>query len=239
MFDDANQTQPTADADQVAGSVTTPTEPAPADPVATSSPADANIVAPSANSTATDPATAAPATPKTSLNDDPNAFNPNILSDLANEPATPATEPAANSNPVADTPVLDTSATSDIPSADLPAPESTAETSTSDNALNDTATDDSSTDSTPPATEGSGDLLQIKQDALQQLEPLVGHLDQSPEEKFRTLMQMIQAADNQTLLQQAYDTAKNIGDEKARAQALLDVVNEINYFTQQPEADKS
>lgn len=79
----------------------------------------------------------------------------------------------------------------------------------------------------------SDDLLKIKQDALQQLSPLVGHLDQSPEEKFRTTMMMIQASDDQSLLKSAYDAAKQISDEKIRAQALLDVVNEINYFTQQ------
>jgi hypothetical protein len=77
------------------------------------------------------------------------------------------------------------------------------------------------------------DLLGIKQEALQALSPLVGHLDQSPEEKFRTTMMMIQASDDQTLLREAYDAAKKIEDEKTRAQALLDVVNEINYFTQQ------
>ena len=75
-------------------------------------------------------------------------------------------------------------------------------------------------------------LLDIKQKALGQLSPLVGHLDQSPEEKFRILMMMIQASDDQSLLQEAYDTAEKITDEKAKAQALLDVVNEINYFTQ-------
>lgn len=77
------------------------------------------------------------------------------------------------------------------------------------------------------------DLLGIKQEALQALSPLVGHLDQSPQEKFRTTMMMIQAADDQSLLREAYDAAKKIEDEKVRAQALLDVVNEINYFTQQ------
>ena len=76
------------------------------------------------------------------------------------------------------------------------------------------------------------DLLTMKQSALQQLSPLVGQLDQSPEEKFRTTMMMIQAADDQTLLKSAYETAQQITDEKAKAQALLDVVNEINYFTQ-------
>jgi hypothetical protein len=100
-----------------------------------------------------------------------------------------------------------------------------------------TASPDPQTETTPalPATGtvSNDDLLQIKQDALQQLSPLVGHLDQSPEEKFRTTMMMIQASDDHTLLQSAYDTAKQITDEKVRAQALLDVINEINYFTQQ------
>jgi hypothetical protein len=86
---------------------------------------------------------------------------------------------------------------------------------------------------TAPAPAASGDdLLDLKQQALQQLSPLIGHLDQTPEEKFRTTMMMIQATDNQALLKDAYDAAQQITDEKARAQALLDVVNEINYFSQ-------
>lgn len=85
-----------------------------------------------------------------------------------------------------------------------------------------------------PATEADSDsLLSLKQQALAQLSPLVGHLDQSPEERFRTTMMLIQSTDNQELLQTAYDAAQAISDEKARAQALLDVINEINYFTQQ------
>lgn len=89
------------------------------------------------------------------------------------------------------------------------------------------------------ATGGNNDLLNIKQQALQQLSPLVDELDQSPEERFRTTMMMIQASDNKDLLQSAYDAAEQISDKKEKAQALLDVVNEINYFTQQPSADDS
>jgi hypothetical protein len=77
------------------------------------------------------------------------------------------------------------------------------------------------------------DLLSLKQQALTQLQPLVDQLDQTPEEKFRTTMMLIQSTDNQSLIQDAYDTAQTITDEKVRAQALLDVINEINYFTQQ------
>ena len=82
---------------------------------------------------------------------------------------------------------------------------------------------------TPSASDD--DLLAIKQDALNALSPLVGSLDQSPEEKFRTTMMLIQASDDKTLVRAAYEAAQAITDEKVKAQALLDVVNEINYFT--------
>lgn len=89
-----------------------------------------------------------------------------------------------------------------------------------------------------PATPARpADLLELKQSALHDLSPLIGVLEQSPEEKFRTTMMMIQASDDQTLLPTALNAAKQIADEKIRAQALLDVVNEINYFTQQQQAD--
>jgi hypothetical protein len=78
------------------------------------------------------------------------------------------------------------------------------------------------------------ELIDIKQKALGQLTPLMDELDQAPEDKFRTVMMMIQASDDQNLVKLAYDTANKIKDDKARAQAYLDIVNEINYFTQHP-----
>ena len=92
------------------------------------------------------------------------------------------------------------------------------------------------TSSTVTSSAHDDDLLKIKQQALQQLSPLVGHLNQTPEEKFRTTMMMIQASDDQSLVNRAYEAAKDISDEKTRAQALLDIINEINYFTQQQDA---
>ncbi len=80
-------------------------------------------------------------------------------------------------------------------------------------------------------TDDSKDLLKLKQQALSQLAPLVDQLEQSPEEKFKTTMMMLQSTDNQALIKDAYAAAQAITEEKARAQALLDVVNEINYFT--------
>lgn len=88
--------------------------------------------------------------------------------------------------------------------------------------------------SAPPVDSG---LLELKQAALHELSPLLDHLEQTAEERFRTMMMMIQASDDQSLLSEAYEAAQNIEDKKARAQALLDVVNEINYFTQQHNED--
>lgn len=78
------------------------------------------------------------------------------------------------------------------------------------------------------------DLVHVKEEALDELLPLIDKLDQTPEEHFKTLMMIIQASDNHTLIEKSFQVAQTITDEKVRAQALLDIVNEINYFTQQP-----
>lgn len=90
-------------------------------------------------------------------------------------------------------------------------------------------TQDKNDDSAP---EADSDLLALKKQALEELSPLVEHLDQTAEEKFKTTMMLIQATDSSNLLSAAHEAAKQITDEKVRAQALLDIVNEINYFTQ-------
>ena len=81
------------------------------------------------------------------------------------------------------------------------------------------------------ATQSSdNDLLNIKKEALMELSPLVKELDQNPDEKFETLMMMIQATDNKSLIASAFETAKKISDDKKRARALLDIINEINEY---------
>lgn len=94
-------------------------------------------------------------------------------------------------------------------------------------------TSDAKATPAPGATPVNQDLLDIKQKALHELTPLVHHLDQDPLEKFQTTMMMIQASDDQSLLNEAYASAQAIKDDKAKAQALLDIVKEINYFTQE------
>ena len=93
--------------------------------------------------------------------------------------------------------------------------------------------------SPPSAPVQDNELLSIKQQALQELSPLVGQLEQDPEEKFHTTMRIIQASDNHSLVKEAYEAARKISDDKVRAQALLDIVNEINYFTKDDDKDSS
>lgn len=85
---------------------------------------------------------------------------------------------------------------------------------------------------TPKTDSGSTnpELEDIRKDALTKLTPLVGKLDQPPEERFHTLMMVIQASDDQSLIKQAYEAANQIDDEAKKAEALLGIVNEINYF---------
>jgi hypothetical protein len=99
-----------------------------------------------------------------------------------------------------------------------------------------------SSDTTPAPAANEDDkmheLLGIKQEALQKLMPMIDEIEQTPEEHFRTLMMMIQASDDDTLVPKAYEAANAIEDEHTRAQALLDIVNEINYFTQPQETQE-
>ncbi len=82
------------------------------------------------------------------------------------------------------------------------------------------------------SSQASSDLEGIKKDAISQLSPLIKDLDQTPEDKFKTLLMMIQSADNQDLIKDAYQIAQKIDNKEERAKALLAIVNEIDYFTQ-------
>lgn len=85
------------------------------------------------------------------------------------------------------------------------------------------------------SAEDLDDLERIKQEALKQLTPLVGHLNQSPEEKFHTIMMLLQSTDDKSLIKPAYEVAQQIEDDETKAQALVDVVREIKYLEQKSE----
>lgn len=86
---------------------------------------------------------------------------------------------------------------------------------------------------TPPAPALPGDLSSIKKAALDELRPIVDKLSLPAEEKFDALLLVIRSSDDQSLVKAAYDAAESITDEARKAQALLDIVKEIEYFSQQ------
>lgn len=78
----------------------------------------------------------------------------------------------------------------------------------------------------------SGDLDSVKLDAINELRPLVDKLSLSPEEKFDTYLLLIRSTDDKTLVAPAHEAAKAIADEARRAQALLDIIKEIDFLSQ-------
>lgn len=77
----------------------------------------------------------------------------------------------------------------------------------------------------------NNDLETIKKDALKELRPLVEKLDLSAEEKFDIYLLLLRSTDDTTLIAQAHATAQQIEDESKRAQALLDIIKEIDFLS--------
>jgi hypothetical protein len=77
----------------------------------------------------------------------------------------------------------------------------------------------------------NGPLESIKKDALVELRPLVDKLNVSPEEKFDTYLLLIRSTDDKDLIGPAHEAAKAITDETRRAEALLDIIKEIDYLS--------
>lgn len=84
---------------------------------------------------------------------------------------------------------------------------------------------------TAPMTSFAGlDLDGIKSHALEDLRPLVDKLTVTNEEKFDIYLLLLRSSDDDTLIEPAYNAARAIEDETKRANALLDVIKEIDYF---------
>jgi hypothetical protein len=127
-------------------------------------------------------------------------------------------------------PAADENALEAAPAEEAPAEDETPQLQTREEETEEAPAEPASV--RPKAANADSDtLLALKQQALEHLSPLVGELELPPVEKFRTLMMLIQSSDDKELLPDAYAAAQNIQDKHVRAQALLDFVNEVNYFT--------
>jgi len=114
-----------------------------------------------------------------------------------------------------------------------------------------TAADPASSDDTqafeapqPPTLEqpsmttptAGGNLDSIKQEALGELRPLVDKLNVPADEKFDTYLLLLRSTDDRDLIAPAHEAARAITDEARRAQALLDIIKEIDYLSNSQQA---
>jgi len=81
-----------------------------------------------------------------------------------------------------------------------------------------------------PVAAPSG-LDDIKKTALGELRPLIDKVDLPPQEKFDTYLMLIRSTDDTSLIAPAHEAAQNIPDETRRAEALLDIIKEIDYLS--------
>lgn len=114
-----------------------------------------------------------------------------------------------------ETPVASVAPTTPAPTA-TPDPATTSSTPTPDPA---------------PTPDPTSNLDAIKKDALGELRPLIDHVDLPPEEKFDTYLMLIRSTDDTSLIGPAHVAAQAITDEKRRAEALLDIIKEIDYLS--------
>ena len=71
----------------------------------------------------------------------------------------------------------------------------------------------------------------IKEQALNELRPIIDKLNVPAEEKFETYLLLIRSSDDKSLIAPAHETALKIEDETKRAEALLDIIKEIEYLS--------
>jgi hypothetical protein len=74
-------------------------------------------------------------------------------------------------------------------------------------------------------------LDSIKSQALTDLRPLIDRVELPPEERFDAYLMLLRSTDDSTLVAPAHAAAQGISDEKRKAEALLEVIKEIDYLS--------
>ena len=84
-----------------------------------------------------------------------------------------------------------------------------------------------------PVVASSDDLDTVKKDALQALVPVLDELKNiSAERKFDICMNAMRFTDDKALARKALEAAQQIEEPGTKAEALVELVNEINYLEQ-------
>lgn len=97
-------------------------------------------------------------------------------------------------------------------------------------------TDNSNTDlqdATDPQATMHNDLSNIKRRAIEALTPLLSNIQNtSPERKFDICLSAIRFTGNKGLAEPALEAALKIEEADAKAEALVELINEIDYLGQ-------
>ena len=79
---------------------------------------------------------------------------------------------------------------------------------------------------------GDGDLDSIRTSAIAELRPLLDKVEITPEEKFTLLVTLFNANHDQSLMDPAFAAAREITDDAHKAEALLEVIRDINSLSE-------
>jgi len=82
----------------------------------------------------------------------------------------------------------------------------------------------------PDLATNSDNLQGVKKQALGELKPILDKLNLPPEEKFDIYLLVIRATDDTSLVPPAHEIAIQILDDTRRAQALYEIVKEVDYL---------
>lgn len=74
----------------------------------------------------------------------------------------------------------------------------------------------------------SGDMKSVKEAALRDLAPLLGKIDMDSSKKFKLYKDIREELHDDSIIGDAYETAKNISDDTERGEALLYLVESID-----------
>lgn len=174
------------------------------------------------------------------------AANQELMEELKNQPSTeviptteqPATakQPVTVEQPVASQPIPENNFQkvddeADVINAQAPTPVEAPNLPQAEPASIEPAPVDVAVNNSPVATsERLDNMDDLRKRALLDLRPIVDKIGLKDEEAFNVLLLLIRETDDESLLPDAYEAARNIVDESRRAQALLDVIRETEYF---------
>lgn len=76
--------------------------------------------------------------------------------------------------------------------------------------------------------EMGGDLAKVRESALQELVPLMDKVEIPADEKFNIYTEVIETTRDKSIVEKAFEAARNIADEKQKAESLLKLVKMID-----------